>query len=163
MRARALQLWWEGSEELGPWLQQRLQGPLALRGLDLPGQYRLQGMTRGFLAHFFAGTELLSETVKAQIQLMFPDWQQGEPAVAPQAFAAEHADEPVRHYLTALMLDLALADPDQQEPVPLRAGVIAKRWRRWIICINCSSARPASASVNWTDTSDNWPRRPQHE
>jgi hypothetical protein len=126
MRARALQLWWEGSEELGPWLQQRLQGPLALRGLDLPGQYRLQGMTRGFLAHFFAGTELLSETVKAQIQLMFPDWHEGEPAVAPQAFAAEHADEPVRHYLTALMLDLALADPDQQEPVLLRAGVIAQ-------------------------------------
>ncbi|MFJ3317867.1 M48 family metalloprotease [Herbaspirillum huttiense] len=126
MRARALQLWWEGSEELGLWLQQRLQGPLALRGLDLPGQHRLQGMTRGFLAHFFAGTELLSETVKAQIQLMFPDWHQDEPAVTPQAFAPEHADEPVRHYLTALMLDLALADPDQQEPVLLRAGVIAQ-------------------------------------
>ncbi len=37
------------------WIERRLQGPLALENLDLPGQLRLQAMTRGFLAHYLAG------------------------------------------------------------------------------------------------------------
>lgn len=127
IRARALSLWWEGAPDLDSWIDSRLHGRLSLPQLDLPGQLRMQEMTRGFLAHFLDGTELASETVLAQVRMMFPDWQETEPAVAPEAFGAEAADESVRDYLNALMLDLALADADQREQALLRAGEVAQQ------------------------------------
>ena len=50
IRARALALWWEGAPECEAWIDARLQGPLALERLDLPGQLRLQAMTRASTA-----------------------------------------------------------------------------------------------------------------
>ena len=46
VRARALELWWQGADDLDRWIDARLHGPLALDGLDLPGQLRLQGLVR---------------------------------------------------------------------------------------------------------------------
>ncbi|KJK24750.1 hydrolase [Burkholderiaceae bacterium 16] len=126
IRARALALWWEGAAGLDQWIETRLHGPLALERLDLPGQRRLQALTRGFLAHYLAGTPLASEAVLAQVHMLFPDWRDDEPAVGPEAFAAEVAGDDVRAYLNALMMDLALADPDQQEAALLRAGRVAQ-------------------------------------
>ena len=104
----------------------RLHGPLVLENLDLPGQLRLQQMTRGFLAHYLAGSGLASDAVLAQIRLLFPDWRDDEPLLRPQAFAPDLVDDGVRDYLTALMMDLALADVDQQEAALLRAGQVAR-------------------------------------
>lgn len=126
IRARALALWWEGAADLDPWIETRLHGPLALERLDLPGQLRLQALTRGFLAHYLAGTPLASEAVLAQLRMLFPDWRDDEPAVGPEAFAAQAADDGIRGYLNALMMDLALADPDQQDAALLRAGRVAQ-------------------------------------
>lgn len=126
IRARALALWWESAAGLDQWIETRLHGPLALERLDLPGQRRLQALTRGFLAHYLAGTPLASEAVLAQVRMLFPDWRDDEPAVGPEAFAAEVAGDDVRAYLNALMMDLALADPDQQEAALLRAGRVAQ-------------------------------------
>ena len=126
IRARALALWWDDAAALEPWLATRLHGPLALAQLDLPGQRQLQALTRGFLSHFLAGTALASDAVQAQLRLMFPDWRADEPAAALTAFGPEQADDSVRDYLNALMLDLALADPDQQDAALLRAGQLAR-------------------------------------
>ncbi|MFJ2989664.1 M48 family metalloprotease [Collimonas sp. NPDC087041] len=126
IRARALDLWWNGSADLGRWLDLRLHGPLMLESLDLPGQIRLQQLTRGFLSHYLTDSGLASDAVLAQIRMMFPDWSTDEPTVGPQAFSAEHADNSIRDYLNALMLDLALADADQQDVALLRAGRIAQ-------------------------------------
>lgn len=125
IRARALELWWDHAPDLDPWIDTRLHGPLALERLDLPGQLRLQALTRGFLAHYLAGTPLASAAVLAQVRMMFPDWSGDEPAAELEAFDAEAADDSVRGYLNALMIDLALADPDQQEAALLRAGQVA--------------------------------------
>lgn len=125
LRARALALWWESSEELGPWLNRRLLGPLVLERLDLPGQMQLQTLTRGFMAHFL-NNEYASDAVVAQIRTLFPDWSENEPALEPAQFAPEFVDDGVRGMLNALMLDLALADPDQQEAALLRAGKVAQ-------------------------------------
>ncbi|MFL9871456.1 M48 family metalloprotease [Paraburkholderia megapolitana] len=126
IRARALALWWEQAENLDSWIETRLHGPLGLERLDLPGQARLQQLTRGFLAHYLAGTPLASDAVQAQLRMLFPDWQDNEPVVGPDAFADDIADESIRDYLNALMMDLALADPDQQEVALLRAGKVAR-------------------------------------
>lgn len=126
IRARALALWWEGAEDLDAWIDARLHGPLALEHLDLPGQVRLQALTRGFLARYLAGTPLSSDVVLAQVRLLFPDWRTDEPTVGLEAFGAIAVDDSVRRYLNALMVDLALADPDQQDAALLRAGQMAR-------------------------------------
>lgn len=126
IRARALSLWWERAEALDTWIDTRLHGPLALERLDLPGQARLQALTRGFAAHFLSGTSLGSEAVIAQLKMLFPDWRDDEPAVGIEAFDATQVDDGVRGYLNAWMLDLALADPDQQDAALLRAGHVAR-------------------------------------
>lgn len=129
LRARALALWWEDAPEIEDWLDARLLGALALERLDLPGQLRLQAVTRGFLAHYLArylaGGGFASEAVLAQLRQLFPDWRADEPALAPDAIRADLADDGVRAYLNALMLDLALRDPDLQEAALLCAGRVA--------------------------------------
>ncbi|SFG73592.1 Zn-dependent protease with chaperone function [Duganella sp. CF458] len=127
IRARALSLWWEGAADLDRWIDSRLHGRLSLPQLDLPGQASMQEMTRGFLAYFLDGTGLASETVLAQVRMMFPDWRETEPTMAPEFFGAEAVDDGVRDYLNALMLDLALADAGQRDQALLRAGEVAQQ------------------------------------
>lgn len=125
IRARALALWWDGAPGLDAWIEARLCGPLSLGRLDLPGQRRLQGLTRGFLAYFLAERRLASDVVLAQVRLMFPDWGEDEAQAAPDAFATPVADDSVRTYLNALMLDMALADLGQRDDALLWAGRVA--------------------------------------
>jgi hypothetical protein len=127
IRARALALWWEGAAELVAWIDSRLHGRLALAHLDLPGQMRMQEMTRGFLSYFLNGTELASDAVLAQLRMLFPDWRNDESVVAPEAFGELAVDDAVREYLNALMLDLALSDADQRDQALLRAGQVAQQ------------------------------------
>lgn len=126
VRARALELWWQGADDLDRWIDARLHGPLALDGLDLPGQLRLQGLVRGFMAHYLADAALRSELVLNQVRDLFPDWSPEEAPVLPAAFGADHAADSVRGLLNALMLDVALVDPDVQDAAILRAAHVAR-------------------------------------
>lgn len=123
LRARALALWWEHSATLDGWLEARLHGPLALSRLDLPGQMHVQALTRGFIAWFLAGTALASDALLAQVRLLFPDWRADEAALD----AAQFAGPGLADYWLALLVDLALADPDQQDAALLRAGQLARQ------------------------------------
>jgi plasmid stability protein len=130
IRARALSLWWEGADNMQAWLDARLHGPLALDRLDLPGQQHLQQLTRGFIAHFLADGGLASEAVLTQVRAIFPDWTGTEPAVPPSdlkaVLSADLSATAVSTYLNALLVDLSLADPDQQDGALLRAGRLAR-------------------------------------
>jgi hypothetical protein len=126
VRARALALWWERDPALAEWIEVRLRGPLSLERLDLPGQLRLQTLTRGFLAYYLDRVGPVDAAVLAQVRLLFPDWQAGEAPAAPDAFMPAQVDGSVRAYLNALMLDLALADADGRDAALLHAGRIAR-------------------------------------
>jgi predicted SprT family Zn-dependent metalloprotease len=126
IRARALALWWDGASDLDTWIARRLHGKLMLEQSDLPDQVRLQALTRGFLAYFLSEAALKSDAVLAQVRTMFPDWRSDEPAVSLQEFDAATVDDGVRAYLNALMMDLAMIDPDVQELALLHAGRIAQ-------------------------------------
>lgn len=126
IRARALALWWEGTLELDTWISNRLHGRMSLERLDLPGQMQMHVLTRGFLARYLVGTSLQNDSVLAQLRMMFPDWRDDEPAIELDTFGPAAADDGVRNYLNALMMDIALADPDQQEAALLRAGQLAQ-------------------------------------
>lgn len=122
LRARALALWWSGSAGMHGWLEARLHGPLALERLDLPGQVHVQHRTRGFIAWYLAGTALASDALLAQVRLLFPDWSGAEHALDP----TDLQDTGLHGYWNALLVDLALADPDQQDAALLRAGQAAR-------------------------------------
>lgn len=122
LRARALALWWERSASIDGWLEARLHGPLALERLDLPGQVQVQQHTRGFIAWFLAGTALASEALLAQVRMLFPDWPGSDMPLDPAALQGSG----LHPYWNALLLDLALADPDQQDAALLRAGQAAR-------------------------------------
>lgn len=126
IRARALALWWDNVPDLPDWIASRLLGRPSLERLDLLGQLRMQQDTRGFLAHFLAGTGLASDAVLAQVRMMFPDWHDNEPTLGVDHFGPQYVDDSVRAYLNALMMDLALADPDQREVALLHVGKIAQ-------------------------------------
>lgn len=125
IRSRALHLWWDGDDGLDAWVDARLNGAMALEHLDLPGQRRMQSLVRRFLAYYVADKELASDAMLAQLRLLFPDWGDDEPLIEPAELSADVTDRGVRQFFNALMLDLALADPDQQHAALLRAGRIA--------------------------------------
>ncbi|UFH50106.1 hydrolase [Pseudomonas sp. KNUC1026] len=127
VRARALALWWAGDEQLDAWLDARLKGPLTLNRLDLPEQVHLQALTRQFIAWYLQGSGLGSDSVLAQVRLLFSDWANDETPLEPQALLDAAVDKSVLGYFNALMVDLALADPDQQDAALLRAGAVAER------------------------------------
>lgn len=122
LRARALALWWGRSTDLHAWLEARLHGPLALERLDLPDQLHVQQRTRGLIAWYLAGTALGSDALLAQVRLMFPDWSGTAHALDP----AELRGTGLHDYWNALLVDLALADPDQQDAALLRSGRVAR-------------------------------------
>lgn len=120
LRARALALWWERSIDIHAWLEGRLHGALTLARLDLPDQLHVQQQTRGFIAWYLAGTQLASDTLLAQVRALFPDWSASEHALDPADITG------LPEYWTALLIDLALADPDLQDAALLRAGQAAR-------------------------------------
>ncbi|MES2900383.1 MAG: M48 family metalloprotease [Pseudomonadota bacterium] len=130
IRARALSLWWNGAHDLQAWLDTRLHGKLSLDRLDLPDQQRLQQITRGLIAHFLADAAFASEAVLAQVRVLFPDWSGAETALLPSELAAvlspDASATSLRTYVNAMLMDLALADTDQQERALLRAGHLAR-------------------------------------
>lgn len=126
LRARALELWWQGADDLDPWVADKLCGTLSLTALDLPEQMKLQAMTRGFLAYFLAEPDLRTEPLLNQVRQLFPDWTLEDAQVTPAMFREAQVDAGVLDYLNALMLDMALADADTQDAALVRACRVAR-------------------------------------
>lgn len=126
LRARALQLWWEGDPALDDWLARHLHGPLSIEALDLIGQSRLTRMTRSFLARFRRDIEGDSEEITTQLRAAFPDFgQRDEVPLDLAEIGIERIDDATRDYFVALMFDLAMADRDATEMVMLAAAKTA--------------------------------------
>ncbi|MGT2490941.1 hypothetical protein ACU4GD_11455 [Cupriavidus basilensis] len=90
IRARALALGGErGAAGLDQWIETRLT---AVRwrwsGLTCRGNGGSQALTRGFPAHYLAGTPLAQRGGAGTGAHALPDWRDDEPAVGPEAFAA---------------------------------------------------------------------------
>jgi hypothetical protein len=126
LRARAVQLWWEGDPDLPRWLERHLHGPLSIEALDLLGQRRLTAMTRGFLARFMAEAGDTSEEISTQLRAVFPDFGHSEETPLDLAeITGERIDDATRDYFIALMFDLAMADADATETIMLAAAKIS--------------------------------------
>jgi len=115
LRARALQLWWQGSPDLDGWIDRRLLGPLSIEALDLSRQEELTQLTRSFLARFVGQIEGPSEEVLTQVRQYFPDFILDETPLDLERISVEKIDDATRDYFIALMFDCALSDPDASD------------------------------------------------
>lgn len=126
LRARALQLWWDGSSDLAGWLEKHLYGPLSIDALDLMGQARLTRMTRAFLARFVTEIHQGSDEITTQVRTVFPDFgREAETLLDLSEIGVERIDDATRDYFVALMFDVAMADCDAADAVMLAAAKVA--------------------------------------
>ena len=115
VRARALELWWQGSDEVDEWIARRLHGPISIEALDLLRQRELARLTRGFLARFVRQGGDAEDAVLTQVRRYFPEFTSGEEQLDIELLAPEKIDDSTRDYFIALMFDCAMADPDCSE------------------------------------------------
>ncbi|MGB3469900.1 MAG: M48 family metalloprotease [Erythrobacter sp.] len=129
LRALFIDRWCKGEAATDEWVMGKLKGAMAIGGLDLLDQQRLNGMTRQFFALFLhdtgLGADLASDMVLTQVKQFFPDWTDAEPHLDPAAVKEDVTDRSIRDYLIALIVDLAHADPDQTEEMLVRGGKFA--------------------------------------
>lgn len=126
LRARALQLWWDGSAELSDWIDAHLHGPLSIETLDLLGQRDLTRKTRHFLARFMAEIKESSDEIDTQLRATFPDFGgKEEPLLDLAEIGPQRIDDATRDYFVALMFDIAMSDSDATDEIMRSAAKIA--------------------------------------
>lgn len=129
LRARALKLWWDDDPDLPQWLDKNLHGPLSIETLDLPGQGRLTGMTRTFLARLAGEVGEVSEEITSSLRTFFPDFGEAEePRLDLADIGVERIDDATRDYFIALMFDVAMADADATDEVLLAGARLASEF-----------------------------------
>lgn len=112
LRARALELWWQGSDTIEDWIAQRLHGPISIESLDLLRQRELTRTTRAFLGHFIAPDCDPEDPVLTQVRRYFPEFTPSLERFDFESIGPEKIDDPTRDYFIALMFDCAMADPE---------------------------------------------------
>lgn len=112
LRARALELWWQGSDSVEDWIEKRLHGPLSIEALDLLRQRALTQTTRAFLGHFISPDGDPDSPVLTQVRRYFPDFAPAAEKFDLDSIGPEKIDDATRDYFIALMFDCAMADPD---------------------------------------------------
>jgi hypothetical protein len=109
-----------------------IEGDSALDKLDLVAQSRMTALTLRWLRLFLRPAWFRTEAVRAQVKLLFPDFD-----FAPEGHEDEHllallrgADASVRDYFCYLLLDFAAADPELEHE-PLRAAFVLTSALAW--------------------------------
>ena len=122
IRARALSLWRDQSDDAYPHITRMIEGADTLDGLDVLAQTRLTQNTRRLLENFLSPKWFRTPAVLGHAKLYFPDFQ---PAVTREAAVPDYlkfTDSKLRDYLCYVLLDFITADPELED-VPLAAAL----------------------------------------
>lgn len=122
IRARALQLWSGSDPGLDGWLEESIEGAMALDELDLAGQRQFTELTRHFLREFLRPAWFQTPTVLAHARAFFPKFEPGTEPDESIASDLQMSDSAGREYLCYVLLDFASVDP-QLEDTPLAAAL----------------------------------------
>lgn len=126
LRARALELWWQGSDMIEDWIAQRLNGPISIETLDLLRQRELTRTTRAFLGHFIAPDCEPDDPVLTQVRRYFPEFAPSLERFDFESVGPEKIDDPTRDYFIALMFDCAMADPELTDDLMVKVANTAQ-------------------------------------
>ncbi|MEK7953405.1 M48 family metalloprotease [Luteolibacter soli] len=122
MRARALHLWVEESEDLEGAIARMLVEDEGLEEMDLIQQAQLAALTQRFLKQHLRPTWFRSEAVLAHARLYFPDFTPADTNDRELADELEALSKPRREFLCHVMLDFCAVDPDLDE-LPVAAAI----------------------------------------
>jgi Zn-dependent protease with chaperone function len=128
IRARALHLWAEQGEAAQDEIERMIEGPLAMRQLDLLGQKKLSGRTREFLHALLAQPWFHTEAALGHAKRFFPDFTPNSGAIDEDEWreTLRWSDASLRDYFCYLMLDFVTVDRDLSE-VALAATLVLSR------------------------------------
>lgn len=120
VRARALRLWSERGADADEEVEALITGPLDLDSLDIVQQTRTGELTRGLLEAFLAPRWLQSDGLLGHARLFFADATPGARSqadvVGAWRSALTQARPSLSDYVSYVLLDLAVADPDLDHP-----------------------------------------------
>lgn len=126
LRARALELWWQGAADVEGWIDQRLRGQISIEALDILRQRDLTALTRDFLGQFVTPDCDPDDSILTQVRRFFPDFKPGPERFDLARIGPQKIDDATRDYFIALMFDCAMADPDQTDEVMARVANTAQ-------------------------------------
>ena len=125
IRAKALQLWHDDPGQPDETLPKLVEGPLALRDMDLLRQRHMTDLTLIFLQRFLRHEWMQTDLVMGHAKRFFEDFclpSADIDAVALKASLSE-CDAQLRSYFCYLLLDLVTCDADLEE-APLAAAFL---------------------------------------
>jgi hypothetical protein len=130
IRARALKLWAERSDEAGPDIESMIEGPLSLDRLDLLGQQKVAAMTRRLLGVFLAPPWFHSEAVLAHARLFFEDYGANQDLPDEGAVLEElkRCDASLREYYGYVLLDFVAVDRELSNTALAAAIVLTRKF-----------------------------------
>jgi hypothetical protein len=126
IRARALALWQEHTDEATARISDMIEGTMALDDLDLIGQARLTKHTRRFLKYFLQPKWFQTTATLSHAKLFFADFQPGKTREASALDGFKFSDPKLREYFCYLLLDFVTADPELED-MPLVAALDLSR------------------------------------
>lgn len=124
IRARALHDWSERQRDSFPEVARMIEGTTELDALDLVGQARLSGITRQLVAAFLTPKWLQTEAVLSHARKFFPDLIPGGVLDENLSRTIAVLDPTIRKYLSYVLLDFTVIDPDLED-VPIAAAIDA--------------------------------------
>jgi hypothetical protein len=126
IRARALALWHEQSEDAAGQIARMIEGAMALDTLDLIGQTRLNRQTRQLLEGLLQPKWFQTSAVLGHARLFFPDFAPAGSGAASVIEGLKFTDAKIREYCCYLLLDFVTADPELED-LPLAAALELSR------------------------------------
>jgi hypothetical protein len=126
IRARALALWQQQSENVVSDIASMIEGEPALDELDLIGQQRLTRQTRRLIEYFLQPKWFQTPAVLGHARLFFDDFKPASAREHTVPDGGKYGDAKLREYVCYLLLDFVTADPELEE-LPLAAALELSR------------------------------------
>ena len=128
LRAWALKMWVDQSEDVEQKVCAFIEGPPSLEGMDLLGQQQAMALTRTLMEALLWEPWIQSDAVRAHAKLFFDDFSMPTRVPTEDELLAlrEITDEKLCQYFCYILLDFVACDRDLEEP-SLAAALLLSR------------------------------------
>jgi hypothetical protein len=145
IRARALELWHQRSDDAEPEIERLIQGPLHLQQLDVLAQRAASDLTAAMLARILRPEWMRSDANLAHARQFFPDFETRKTPTIDVVESLANADASVADYACFVLLDFAAVDRELGDAAVAGSLLQAKEWS-----IDERFAELAQKELGWT-------------
>lgn len=123
IRTKAVSLWVEQSDHAEEEITRIIEGPLALKGLDLLGQLKVTDLTKRLIAQILCPLWIRTETIMAHARMFFEGITPAKGEDKSLASDLQTEDTQLKDYFCFILLDFAVVDRDLED-APLAAALL---------------------------------------